>query len=236
VSLPYFPLYPTDFEADTAHLSIVEDGAFNRLLRLCWMTPGCSVPNDEAWILRRLRARSEDEIAAVRVVISEFFKVENGRLFSPRLRREALLAETAHQRRVAAGRKGGGAAKTAQTNEKESSNAKAMPKQPEPYITLDTDVSNATTPEIDPTKAMFDGGIRLLSGAGLSASKSRAILGKWRRDFGAEAVIVALGKAQREGAIDPVAFCTGIFKNQRQHVSPDGRVMAGAFGLIPERN
>ena len=32
--LPYFPLYPTDFEADTSHLTLEEDGAYNRLLRL----------------------------------------------------------------------------------------------------------------------------------------------------------------------------------------------------------
>ncbi|MCP5097247.1 MAG: YdaU family protein, partial [Chloroflexi bacterium] len=36
MSLPYFPMYPTDFEADTSHLTLEEDGAYNRLLRLMW--------------------------------------------------------------------------------------------------------------------------------------------------------------------------------------------------------
>jgi uncharacterized protein YdaU (DUF1376 family) len=53
MSLPYFPMYPSDFEAKTSHLTLLEDGAYNRLLRLCWMTPGCSIPADEAWIMRR---------------------------------------------------------------------------------------------------------------------------------------------------------------------------------------
>lgn len=132
MSLPYFPLFVTDFEADTSHLTMTEDGAYNRLLRLCWMTPGCSIPNDEAWIFRRMRARDDAEKEAIRTVLSEFFRVENGRLFSPRLRREALLSEERHSRRVEAGRLGGRKSKSLETQETKPSNAKAKPKQPEP--------------------------------------------------------------------------------------------------------
>ncbi|MBE7186199.1 MAG: hypothetical protein INR68_17535, partial [Methylobacterium mesophilicum] len=48
------------------------------------------------------------------------------------------------------------------------------------------------------------------------------MLGKWKRDHGAEAVIVALGKAQREGAIDPVSFIEGCLRNA-QHRSNRGQ-------------
>lgn len=144
MSLPYFPMYPTDFEADTSHLTLLEDGVYNRLLRLCWMTPGYSVPNDEAWIVRRLRARTDEEIEAVRVVLDEFFRVEKGRVFSPRLTREAMLAESAHQKRVDAGRKGGVAGKPRKTKKTDASNAKAKPKQPEPEPDIeDTNVSSS---------------------------------------------------------------------------------------------
>ena len=71
MSLPYFPMYPTDFEADTSHLSMAEDGAYNRLLRICWMTPGCTMPTDEAWIMRRVRAQSDEDREAVKIVLSE---------------------------------------------------------------------------------------------------------------------------------------------------------------------
>ena len=33
MALPYFPYYVDDYEADTAHLTIAEDGAYIRLLR-----------------------------------------------------------------------------------------------------------------------------------------------------------------------------------------------------------
>ena len=68
MSLPYFPMYPSDFEAKTSHLTLEEDGAYNRLLRLCWMTPGASIPDDDAWIMRRMRV---DQATFDRVVRPE---------------------------------------------------------------------------------------------------------------------------------------------------------------------
>lgn len=61
-------------------------------------------------------------------------------------------------------------------------------------------------PLVDPIKVMFDSGIALLGRSGILEPKARSLLGKWRSQRGAEAVISALGTAQREGAIDPVAF------------------------------
>ena len=75
MSLPYFNLYPTDFDGDTAHLTTEEDGAYNRLLRLCWKTAGCSLSNDDAWIKRMVRASDEEYERAYIAVIKEFFKV-----------------------------------------------------------------------------------------------------------------------------------------------------------------
>ena len=143
MSLPYFPMYPTDFEADTSHLTLEEDGAYNRLLRLMWMTPGCSLPNDDAWVMRRMRCDAATFERVVRVVLDEFFTVKAGRIINPRLAREYQKTSVAHQRRVSAGSMGG-KAKALKTNKTEPSNAVAMPKQPEPEpepIKRDTKVS-----------------------------------------------------------------------------------------------
>lgn len=131
MSLPYFNLYPTDFEAKTSHLSLEEDGAYNRLLRLCWMMPGTSLPDDDAWIMRRMRVDQETFNRVVKVVLSEFFERRDGRVSNARMNREFDKSSTGHERRVLAGR-AGGKAKALKTNNTESSNAKAMPKQPEP--------------------------------------------------------------------------------------------------------
>lgn len=131
MSLAYFPLYPADFEADTAHLTLAEDGAYNRLLRLCWRTPGCSIPNDREWIYRRMRCRSDDDRAVVDSVLDEFFRLREGRLSNARLAKEWLAANTAHARRAQAGAKGG-KAKSRKTSASIVSNAVALAKQPEP--------------------------------------------------------------------------------------------------------
>lgn len=68
----------------------------------------------------------------------------------------------------------------------------------------------------DPAKVMFDAGVSLLIEAGKSEGQARSLIGKWRKDHGVEAVIAALGKAKREGAVEPVSFIEGCFKFQRK--------------------
>jgi len=124
-------MYPTDFEAKTSHLTLAEDGAYNRLLRHMWMTPGCTLPADDAWIMRRLRVDQATFDDVVRPVLDEFFTVENGRLSNAKLARVFDASNEAHQKRVVAGAKGGNA-KSLKTLAAASSKAKAMHKQPEP--------------------------------------------------------------------------------------------------------
>jgi uncharacterized protein YdaU (DUF1376 family) len=131
VSLPYFPMFPADFDADTGHLSLAEDGAYNRLLRLQWRAPGCKLPGDMEWIFRKAKAVTEADRAVIESVIAEFFTRKAGKIWNARLLKEYVKSDVAHSKRVAAGLKGG-AAKARNAKEKLPSNAKAMPKQPEP--------------------------------------------------------------------------------------------------------
>jgi uncharacterized protein YdaU (DUF1376 family) len=131
VSIPYFPLYPDDFEADTAHLTLAEDGAYNRLLRLCWRSPECKIPADQAWIFRRMRAATDADRATVNAVLREFFVTKGGKIWSARLLEEYTQANAAHQRRILAG-SAGGFAKALNAKKKTPSNAVALAYQPEP--------------------------------------------------------------------------------------------------------
>ncbi|OOY15082.1 hypothetical protein BMI85_16170 [Thioclava sp. DLFJ4-1] len=144
MSLPYFPMFPSDFEAKTSHLTMAEDGAYNRLLRICWMTPGCTIPSDEAWIMRRVRAFADADKEAVKSVLSEFFDLEGGRYSNAKLLKIWVEAHDAHEKRKIAGAKGG-KAKALNSNDNDSSNAKAKLKQPEPepepVLRDDTNVS-----------------------------------------------------------------------------------------------
>jgi len=131
MSLPYFPMFPADFDADTGHLTLAEDGAYNRLLRLQWRCPGCKMPGDMEWIFRKAKAVTEADRAVIESVIAEFFTRKGGKIWNARLLKEHVKSDVAHSKRVAAGSKGG-AAKARKTKETAHSNAVAMPKQPEP--------------------------------------------------------------------------------------------------------
>lgn len=123
---PYLPLYVDDYEAATAHLTPEEDGIYNRILRLCWRTPGCSIPNDAVWIARKIRLSAADYERIAKPVVEEFFKVSRGRLVQKRLKAEYDAISRKKSARARAGKKGGDA-KALKSNENVSSNATDLP-------------------------------------------------------------------------------------------------------------
>jgi len=126
VTHPYLPLYVDDFEAATAHLTIEEDGVYSRLLRLCWRTPGCSIPNDPAWIARKIRLSADDFERVARPVIDEFFRVQRGRLVQKRLKEEYDNISRKKSARKKAG-SAGGSQKALNAKGNTSSNATILP-------------------------------------------------------------------------------------------------------------
>lgn len=56
---PALPLWTDALLADTSHLTDEDFGRYIRLLILMWRTPGCKIPNDLAWISRKLCNTSE---------------------------------------------------------------------------------------------------------------------------------------------------------------------------------
>lgn len=105
--LPSMPLYVDDFEAATSHLTPEEDGIYNRLLRLCWRSPECMVPDDEGWLMRRLRLDPDTFERVARSVIAEFFTCRDGRIFQKRQRQEFLHVTALVKKRKESGARGG---------------------------------------------------------------------------------------------------------------------------------
>jgi len=134
MSLPYVPLYVTDFKADTSHLTTSQIGVYFRLVMECWTTPGCTIPNDVEWILDRIMSRKDDEDqvrADVKLVLGEFFKIKKNRAYQGNLLEIYVTQNDKHKSRKMAGKKGA-LAKSLKNNDLGSSNAKAKLKQPEP--------------------------------------------------------------------------------------------------------
>jgi len=126
--IPYIPFYIDDYEAATVHLTVEEDGIYFRLIRLCWRTPGCSIPNDPIWITRRMRVPLSDFDEKIKPIINEFFTVKRDRILQKRLQSEFGKAKSSFDARSNAG-KLGGRPKSLKNNEKDKSNALTMRKQ-----------------------------------------------------------------------------------------------------------
>lgn len=68
----WYPFYVGDYQRKTAHLSMLEHGAYRLLLDHYYAT-GAPLPNDMEKLCRICRARSPSERKAVAAVASEFF-------------------------------------------------------------------------------------------------------------------------------------------------------------------
>jgi len=143
MSLPYFEYYVKDMHAKAAHLNLAEEGAYHRLLRLCWMRNTCSIPSDEAWIFKHMRVRNNtEEQQIVRDILEEFFTLKAAEYLNKRLTEVHANSNEKHARRVEAGKKSAENRKKSQKNIKKTkplktkenlgSNAGALMQQPEP--------------------------------------------------------------------------------------------------------
>ena len=75
----------------------------------------------------------------------------------------------------------------------------------QPPTTLPFGSPNGHAPDI--ASVIFGIGLQwLVRSTGKPEGPCRSILGKWRKQAGDEALVVALGRAQREGPIDAIAW------------------------------
>ena len=71
----YFELHLGDYAAATAHLSMLEDAAYGRMLRIYYRTEK-PLPVEVAKVCRLVRATSKPERDAVQQVLDDFFRLE----------------------------------------------------------------------------------------------------------------------------------------------------------------
>ena len=81
------PLFTDSWIADTAHLTRHERGLYFDLLVLMWRTPGCRVPQDIDWTMRRLRC-DETERAMLVSIFDEFCTCDGNWRTQKRLQKE----------------------------------------------------------------------------------------------------------------------------------------------------
>lgn len=61
-----------DYRRDTAHLSLLEHGIYRTLLDLYYLTQ-TPIPKETDWVIRRLSAKTNEEILGIQAVLKDFF-------------------------------------------------------------------------------------------------------------------------------------------------------------------
>ena len=89
---PGLMLWTDAWVADTHHLSRDIRGAYMDLIIKMWRTPGCRVPNDDAWLAKNMPMTAEDVVQVLRPIIKEFCQTDGNWIFQKRLQREFVRA------------------------------------------------------------------------------------------------------------------------------------------------
>lgn len=121
--LPWYAFYPADYQRRTAGLTMVQDGAYRRLMDQYYLT-GDPLPANADELLRICRAFADDERAAVTHVLARFFVLSDDGWHHERIDSELARRAGLSQTRANAGKKGAD-----KTNGKRSANERQMPKQ-----------------------------------------------------------------------------------------------------------
>lgn len=100
----YYERHLGDYAKDTAHLTMLEHGAYSLLLDRYYGTEQ-GIPEDQAH--RIARARSREEKQAVDTVLQEFFILEGGIWINNRAEEEIARAQTRIQAAKENGKRGG---------------------------------------------------------------------------------------------------------------------------------
>jgi uncharacterized protein YdaU (DUF1376 family) len=102
-AFPSLPLFTDAWVADTKHLTRLERGTYHDLLVLMWRSPNCRVPNDDAWLGKRLGMTPDEVKSELRPIIAEFIQSDGNWLMQKRLQKEfAWVSKNSKKRSDAA--------------------------------------------------------------------------------------------------------------------------------------
>lgn len=228
----YYERHLGDYAKDTAHLSMLEHGAYTLLLDRYYSTEA-GIPEDQAH--RVARARTRDEKQAVDVVLNEFFVLTDGVWISGRAEEEI---EKAHQRISAArenGKKGGRPRKAKETQQKPSGLllGSEIETQQKAHHVPDTiqkhsegKPSGGKPPISDPDEIIFGYGVPLLTNAGTPEKQARSFLGGLRKNHGDQSVIDKLRECLKTKPLQPLEWLAAALPPSGGGARSNGRTPA----------
>ncbi len=102
----YYEHHIGDYAEATSHLSLLEDAVYSRLIRKYYATER-ALPADLKTVQRLVGARSPDELAAVEVILNEFFVLQPDGWHNERCDEEIVKTQTRIEAARSNGKRGG---------------------------------------------------------------------------------------------------------------------------------
>ncbi len=211
----YYERHLGDYARDTAHLSMMEHGAYSLLLDRYYATEQ-GIPADKSH--RLARARTKEEKQAVDVVLSEFFTLVDGVWINRRTQEEISKARGKIHAAQENGKKGGRPKKVISGSENKTQDkpggllvGSENNTQDKAHQTPDTSYSEAKAsggkpPAMAPDEIIFGYGLPLLTNAGTAEKQARSFLGGLRKAHGDEALIDKLRECLKTKPLQPLEW------------------------------
>jgi uncharacterized protein YdaU (DUF1376 family) len=222
----FYKRYLGDYARDTAHLSLMEHGAYQVLLDTYYATDG-KLTADSEELYRIARAMNQAERKAVDKVADQFFPVNGDNTRHNKRADEELHAYVSQadtNRRIAVARE-------AKRKEHGSLHAscdgscsdRATNDQPKPEAIKEL---RSKTPAAPPERGVWDEVRTVLAEAGIPLESARSLVGKWLKDWPEDTVRDAILEAR--GTQDPKAFTFKLLQSKPKKPNRNVDYTAGA--------
>ena len=216
----YYKFNIGDYAAATRHLTMLEHGAY-RLLMDVYYTTEQPLPADVKAAARKTGARAKDEIAAVEVVLGEFFTLTDAGWIQNRCDSEIALFKAKAETNKVVGKMGGRPKKITQTvsdwnpeitqTVSETNPHETLTTNQEPLTTnhsvTDVTASDAGSTDAELTKAeLWTAGKSILAEQGMPKAQCGSFVGKLVKDYGDGVVIDAVRSAVVQRPADAAQY------------------------------
>lgn len=215
----YYPHHIGDYAKDTAHLTMLEDGAYRRMMDLYYASES-PLPEDRPKLYRLLRARDKAEKSAVDTILAEYFTLRSDGFHKARCDAEISKAKEKSAKAAQS------AGKRWQSEGNANASANAMrthsegnaPNNQEPIANNQgkTKTAGAVAPRSDPAKEeIWKTGRAILQSQGASTESAGSFLGKLCREYGQILVLEAVRDCEAASPAEAKAWLTARCQERR---------------------
>lgn len=195
---------------------MLEHGAYRLLLDVYYTTEK-ALPSDIKAAARKAGARSKEEMAAVEVVLTEFFVLTEEGWIQNRCESEIAVFQSKAEANRVIGKKGGRPKKVTQAvpdgnpeitqTVSEINPRKTLTTNQEP-LTINHSVTEVTgsKPPMTPDEIIFGYGVPILTNAGTAEKQARSFLGGLRKAHGDDVLVNTLRECIRAKPLQPLEW------------------------------